>query len=113
MRFVETPLFTSEVTALLGEDEYRGLQEVLLLRPEAGAIIPGSGGVRKLRWRHQGRGKRGGLRVIYYWHVSGEVIYMLLVYSKTRQQDLTPQQLRTLRRLVKENLEWSQSSSTS
>lgn len=68
MRFVETPVFTRAVTSLLSDEEYRQLQLALLIRPEQGALIRGSGGLRKLRWGAQGRGKRGGVRVIYYWH---------------------------------------------
>ena len=104
MLFVETPIFTREVHDLIPDDDYRNLQFALLLRPEAGAIIPGSGGLRKVRWGSAGKGKRGGLRVIYYWNKAEECIYMLLVYGKSRQVDLTKEQLRTLRKLVKENL---------
>ena len=66
MRFVETPIFTKEVVDLLDDDEYRALQLALIFRPEQGAIIPGSGGLRKLRWGGKGKGKRGELRVIYF-----------------------------------------------
>jgi len=102
MRFIETPIFTREVLKLLKEDEYRGLQFVLLLRPEQGDLIPGTGGLRKIRWGAKGRGKRGGARVIYYWHLGQETFYMLLVYAKSRQEDLTPEQVRILKRLVRE-----------
>ena len=104
MIFVETPIFTRELRGVLSDDDYRNLQFALLLRPEAGPIIPGSGGLRKVRWSLGARGKRGGLRVIYYWDKPKECIYMLLLYSKSRQEDLTQEQLRTLRKLVKENL---------
>ena len=104
MRFIETPIFTSELGALLTDDEYLQLQLALLLRPEAGSVIPGGAGVRKLRWRQRGRGKRGGLRIIYYWHPSEETLYMLLLYRKTKQSNLTPEQLRILRQLVQEDL---------
>ncbi len=104
MRFIETPIFTAELQALLSDDEYRELQLALLFRPDAGAIIPGSGGLRKLRWRRQGSGKRGGLRIIYYWHTADKAIYMILVYSKTKKKDLTQKQLRILRRLIEEDL---------
>jgi mRNA-degrading endonuclease RelE of RelBE toxin-antitoxin system len=102
MRFIETPIFTREVLKLLKEDEYRNLQIVLLLRPEQGDPIPGTGGLRKIRWGAKGRGKRGGARVIYYWHLGEETFYMLLVYVKSRQEDLTSEQVRVLKRLVRE-----------
>jgi mRNA-degrading endonuclease RelE of RelBE toxin-antitoxin system len=89
MLFVETPIFTRELQELMPDDDYRTLQSALLLRPEAGPIIPGGGGLRKLRWSLAGKGKRGGLRVIYYWNKAEERMYMLLVYPKSRQEDLT------------------------
>jgi mRNA-degrading endonuclease RelE of RelBE toxin-antitoxin system len=102
MRFVETPVFTRSVLELLDEEEYRRLQLALMLRPEQGPLIKGGSGLRKIRWGGKGTGKRGGLRIIYYWDRSSTVIYMLLVYSKHQQEDLTPSQLRFLSRLVRE-----------
>ena len=104
MVFIETPLFTKRLRQLLPDDNYSALQQVLLIRPEAGDIMPRSGGIRKLRWRLPGGGKRGGLRIIYYWDTPQDVIYMLLVYKKNRQEDLTPDQLRIVRRLLEEYL---------
>ena len=66
LTFVETKLFTKRLREYLADDEYRALQEALIANPQAGDIIRGSGGVRKLRWNVAGRGKRGGIRVIYY-----------------------------------------------
>jgi mRNA-degrading endonuclease RelE of RelBE toxin-antitoxin system len=102
MHFVETPIFTKEVRTLLSDEQYRGLQGALLLRPEQGALIKGSGGLRKIRWGAPGRGKRGGIRVIYYWHEGEEKFYMLFAYPKGTQDDLTPRQLRLLRQAVRE-----------
>ena len=102
MRFVETPIFTAAVTSLLSDEEYRQLQLALLIRPEQGVLIRGSGGLRKLRWGARGHGKRGGVRVIYYWHSGEQFHYMLLLYAKSAQDDLTSAQLRVLRRLVQE-----------
>lgn len=102
IHFVETPIFTAELKRLIPDEEYRALQLALILRPEQGAVMPGGGGLRKLRWRWGGSGKRGGLRVIYYWATGEGTIYMLLVYRKTRQSDLTGEQLKILRRLVQE-----------
>jgi mRNA-degrading endonuclease RelE of RelBE toxin-antitoxin system len=104
MLFIETPVFTKLVTELISDDEYRKLQLALVLRPEAGKIISGSGGLRKIRWKNGGSGKRGGLRVIYFWDVPKDIIYMLLIYKKSKQEDLTPNQLKILRNLVKELL---------
>lgn len=101
MIFIETSIFTKEIKRLLPDDEYRALQGALMLRPDAGDLIRGSGGLRKIRWNLPGQGKRGGLRVIYYWETPA-VIYMLLPYGKTEQADLTPDQLKILSTLVKE-----------
>ena len=102
MRFVETPVFTAALRRLLPDEPYRALQLALVLRPEQGAVIPGSGGLRKLRWSAEGRGKRGGLRVIYYYHTLDDLCYMLYVYAKNDQGDLTASQIRALARLVRE-----------
>lgn len=105
MRFIETPVFTRDVVALLSDDEYRSLQLALTFRPEAGALIRGSGGLRKIRWAVSGRGKRGGVRVIYYWATAEDQIFMLLIYQKNQQEDLTLQQLKILRKIVREELQ--------
>jgi mRNA-degrading endonuclease RelE of RelBE toxin-antitoxin system len=100
MKFVETPIFTKSVRAALHDDEYRMLQTALLLRPEQGALIPSTGGLRKLRWGGKGHGKRGGYRLIYYWNVPSETFYMLYIYPKNTQEDLTALQKKILRQLV-------------
>jgi hypothetical protein len=76
----------------------------LVSRPEAGKSISGSGGLRKIRWKSEGSGKRGGLRVIYFWDAPEDIIYMLLIYKKSKQKDLTPDQVKTLRNIVKDFL---------
>ena len=102
MHFVETPLFTKAIQDLIVDSDYRALQSVLMLRPEQGVLIKGSGGLRKIRWRFAGRGKRGGVRVIYYWHEGEGTFYMLLAYPKGVQDDLSPKQLKILSRAVRE-----------
>jgi hypothetical protein len=104
MIFIETPVFTALLPDYLSDESYSALQQALLMRPDAGQIIPGSRGLRKLRWRTEQGGKRGGLRVIYYWYVAGEAAYMLFIYRKNEQEDLTPKQVKVLSRLVEEYL---------
>ncbi len=101
MRFVETPIFTKVITGMMGDDEYRSLQIALMLRPEQGPVIRGTGGLRKVRWARPGAGKRGGLRIIYYWAPGERAIYMLYAYSKSEQGDLTAEQARQLGQLVR------------
>ena len=101
MIFIETSVFTREIKDLLPDEEYRMLQTALMFRPDAGDIIRGGGGLRKVRWNLPGMGKRGALRVIYYWDPP-DTIYMLLPYKKTDQDDLTLEQLKFLRVMVKE-----------
>jgi hypothetical protein len=102
VKFVETTAFTRKITEVMTDDEYRLLQEVLLRRPAQGSVIEGSGGVRKLRWAEKGRGKRGGLRIIYYWHTERELFLMLYAYRKSEQKDLTREQRKLLAKLVQQ-----------
>ena len=98
----ETSVFTRQVQRLLDRESYRLLQLRLVAEPDAGELLRGTGGLRKIRWEAAGRGKRGGVRVIYYWAQSLDVILFLLIYSKTRQDDLTPEQKAVLKKLIKE-----------
>lgn len=102
MVVIETSIFTRQVQALLSGESYRKLQMALILQPDLGVVIPGSGGLRKVRWALEGRGKRGGVRTIYYWAVTNEQILMLFMYAKNDQADLTPSQLKMLRKIVEE-----------
>jgi hypothetical protein len=102
MRFVETHVFTAVLQRHLGDERYRQLQIALMLRPEQGPIIQGSGGLRKVRWAPAGVGKRGGVRVIYYWAPGDTVFYMLYIYAKNDQGDLTARQTRELAKVVRE-----------
>ena len=100
MEFIEAPLFTRRVHEYLTDDEYAALQWALALRPEAGAVIPGSGGIRKLRWAGKGRGKRGGLRVIYYWRDHKSEIWLLTLYAKNEAENIPLNVLKALRKEI-------------
>jgi len=100
MIIIETSVFTRLINELMSDDEYRKLQEALVNQPDMGDLIQGSGGLRKARWKLQGRGKSGGVRAIYYWVVDEAHIRMLYVYPKGKQENLTPAQLKQLKILV-------------
>lgn len=100
--FIETRLFTRLVQDYLGDDEYRRLQIALLENPEAGDIIPGSGGIRKVRWRAPGRGKRGGYRVIYYAKITQGMIWMLTMYPKNVTENIPANVLRQIRKEIED-----------
>lgn len=102
MRFIETSVFTTSLRRHLDDEQYRALQLTRALRPEQGALIPGGAGLRKLRWGAEGRGKRGGVRTIYYWAVDDNLCYMVYLYAKNEHGDLTATQLRARARVVKE-----------
>jgi hypothetical protein len=102
MVIVETSVFTRRIRDLLADDEYRQLQGSLVDKPEQGSLIRESGGIRKIRWSAQGTGKRGGVRVIYYWAVTRDRILMLYIYPKNERDDLSREQLQVLRRVVEE-----------
>jgi mRNA-degrading endonuclease RelE of RelBE toxin-antitoxin system len=101
---VETRIFTKRVRVVLDEEQYRLLQSALIGAPELGKVIPGDGGIRKLRWAGSGRGKRGGARVIYRWFPEQHRILMLFVFLKNVMADLSRKQLRELRRIVESEL---------
>jgi hypothetical protein len=100
--FVETPLFTRLVGGYLDDEAYRSLQATLAKAPDAGAVIPGSGGVRKIRWRSRGRRKRGGARVIYFVRVERSVIWMLTIYAKNEPAAISPGMLEKIRREIED-----------
>ncbi len=102
MIFKETTVFTKQVKRLLDAESYRLLQLRLVADPEAGVLIPGTGGLRKIRWQGSGRGKRGGIRAIYYWATKDDVLLMLLAYPKNERDDLSVEQKKVLVALVKE-----------
>lgn len=101
MEFIETPTFTRLLADLLTDDEYRGLQNILAENPERGDILKGGGGIRKVRYAQEGRGKSGGVRAIYYWIRDKHQIYMLVTYPKSKKDDLSDREVAVLRDLVK------------
>jgi hypothetical protein len=101
--FVELPAFSQQ--GLFDDDALRVVQAQLLIDPEAGDLIPGGRGLRKIRAALPGRGKRGGARVIYYWRVSPEVCYLIFAYAKNAKDDLTPAQERMLSGMMQEVLD--------
>jgi hypothetical protein len=95
--FVETKLFTRLVQEYLSDDEYSELQQALLANPESGVVIPRSGGIRKLRWGVAGRGKRGGIRVIYFLRMRQGQIWMLTLYPKNVAQNIPAHVLKQIK----------------
>ena len=95
--FIETTLFTRLVSDYLSDEEYGKLQQELMNNPEAGAVIRGSGGVRKIRWAAAGRGKRGGYRVIYFVRKSNAIIWMLTMYPKNVTDSIPGNVLKQIR----------------
>ncbi len=97
MTFIETKLFTRLIEDYLPDEEYSALQSALMANPEAGDLIRGSGGVRKLRWSVAGRGKRGGIRVIYYLRSQQGQIWMLTAYAKNEADTIPAHVLKKIR----------------
>ena len=100
LEFVETSVFTRECKSLLTDDEYKEFQTHLLLDPEAGSIIVGTGGCRKVRWARQGTGKSSGIRAIYYSYNPAGRLYMLLVYPKSEKDSLSAAEKNQLKAVV-------------
>lgn len=98
MEIVETSIYTSDIIKILSEDEYRELQDFLVSNPKSGNLIRGSGGLRKLRWKTTDIGKRGGVRNIYYYYENEHTLLMIYVYEKGKVEDLTPAQIKILKK---------------
>jgi mRNA-degrading endonuclease RelE of RelBE toxin-antitoxin system len=96
MEFIETSIFTKLIPKYLTDDEYRLFQLYLLIHPESGDIIRGSGGVRKIRWGSENKGKSGGVRIIYYWKKSDDEIWLLTIYSKSEKDTIPGNILRKI-----------------
>jgi hypothetical protein len=102
MEFIETPAFTRYFSSYLNDDEYRELQNRLAAGPELGDVMPGTGGFRKLRWAdpRRGKGRRGGLRVIYYYFPGEQQIWLMTLYGKDEASDLTAKQRQALKNAI-------------
>ncbi|MHB8743442.1 MAG: type II toxin-antitoxin system RelE/ParE family toxin [Sulfuricaulis sp.] len=104
MEFIESEYFSRRLSKYLSDEEYSELQWFLTLHPDAGAVIAGTGGIRKLRWGSEGKGKRGGLRVIYYWRRTPDTVILLELYRKNERSDLNSTERRTLRKILEQML---------
>jgi hypothetical protein len=102
MEFIETSIFTRRITQLLSDEEYKEFQLELLRNPQKGPVIPGSGGLRKVRVGLGNRGKSGGARVVYYLVSKLDIIYLIYVYLKNMRGDLSEAQLKELRQIAEE-----------
>lgn len=102
MVFIETPTFTKHLMQLLSDEEYRQFQRYLADTPEAGAVITGTGGMRKVRWALRGKGKSGGVRVIYYYVTAASQIRLILIYPKSAKDSLSDAEKRILKKMIQE-----------
>ena len=102
MEFIETPAFTRYVSDYPDDEEYRALQRHIGLGPDTGDLMPGTGGFRKLRWadKRRGKGRRGGLRVIYYHFAVAHQIWLMTLYNKNEAADLTPGEKKALKTAI-------------
>jgi hypothetical protein len=102
MEFIEAPAFTRNLRDYMDDEQYRDMQQVLAINPEMGDVMPGTSGLRKMRWADQrrGKGRRGGLRVIYYYFAAVQQIWLMTVYDKDAVTDLTPNEKKALRNAI-------------
>ncbi len=107
MEFIETPAFTRHVSSYLNDEAYRALQAALARNPQAGDLMPGTGGFRKIRWAdpRRGKGRRGGLRIIYYYFEGDQQIWLMTLFDKNEASDLSPRQKKALKAAVAEEFE--------
>ena len=107
MEFIETPTFTKKITSLISDESYKDFQRQLLLNPEKGDLIKDGGGIRKIRWNLENKWKSGSIRIIYFYKIQKEIIYMLYAYTKSNKANLSDSETKILRTLAKElNNEW-------
>ena len=102
MEFIETTIFSMYVYEYLSEDEYIGLQSFLVLYPKSERVVPGSGGVRKVRWAMSGKGKSGGVRIIYYFKPNDNEIWLLTIYSKNEVENIPAHILRKIAKEIED-----------
>ena len=106
MEFIEAPAFTRHISEYLADDAYRELQTELANNPELGDLMPGTGGFRKLRWAdaRRGKGRRGGLRIVYYYFLSDLQIWLITIYDKDEAADLSPKERKALKTAIETEL---------
>jgi|SRR6516165_3267902 len=99
MEFIEAPAFTRHVDEYLDDESYGALQEQLLANPSSGDVMPGTGGFRKMRWAdpRRGKGRRGGLRIIYFYFESEQQIWLMTLYGKHEAADLAAKEKKALK----------------
>ena len=104
--FIEMPVFEKYRSDYLNDDEYLELQNGLLKAPGKGAVIQGTGGLRKIRWSddHRGKGKRSGIRIIYYYYVTGSQFWMFTIYDKDEATNLTKEQKKALKKMLEKEV---------
>jgi mRNA-degrading endonuclease RelE of RelBE toxin-antitoxin system len=102
LTFIELPPFTRNVYRYMNDEEYQGLQGFLAAYPDAGDVIPATRGCRKLRWKAEGRGKRGGVRIIYFYRARNSQIYLLTIYAKNEEGNIPSHFVRILREEIKD-----------
>ena len=100
MQLYFTRTYERAIRKLLPADSRKAMETAIAAAPDAAPVIPGTGGIRKLRWAAPGRGKRGGIRTIYFYHAGPEAVYLLTAYAKSDRDDLTPADVKALSRLV-------------
>ena len=103
--FRESKKFTARLLKLMSDEDYAEFQIELIDLPQAGKVIKGSGGIRKIRWAAKGKGKRGGVRIIYYFAIHKDYIFLLDIYPKNEKEDLSPFEIKSLKELVAEWME--------
>jgi hypothetical protein len=107
MEFIEAPVFSRHLPDYLGDENYRALQEELAVNPDLGDVMPGTGGFRKFRWAdpRRGKGRRGGLRIIYYYFESDQQIWFLTLYDKDESSDLNAKEKKALKAAIVQELQ--------